>query len=317
MLFSNICKVGTLTALALAITACGSNSPDTPTNNPTTIPTAPTNNTKPDASKTQSEKEKADKAKAEADAKAEAEKKAQAEKARLEAEAKAKAEFIKPKDFTYHNSYFANRLAAANNFKDLLAKTTDDKGQVSDSMYSILVMDNSGVQVSDSIKKKDLTYQIYSNHLSNSAIALISVDSEGWWKPDYLYTYGGKATNANELETLKGQAEYIGQGFMVADRNSNRYGGNGPSQAVVNMTADFDTKKISGNISNGQATISLLETSIRNADGALAFDGKAAIGDYTGTYDGKFMGQGARELAGQVAVASVDLGAVFSAKKVE
>ena len=29
------------------------------------------------------------------------------------------------------------------------------------------------------------------------------------------------------------------------------------------------------------------------------------------------MGQGARELAGQVAVASVDLGAVFSAKKVE
>ena len=184
-------------------------------------------------------------------------------------------------------------------------------------MYSILVMDNSGVQVSDSIKKKDLTYQIYSNHLSNSAIALISVDSKGWWRPDYLYTYGGKATNANELETLKGQAEYIGQGFMAADKNSNRYGGNGPSQAVVNMTADFDTKKISGNISNGQATISLLETSIRNADGALAFDGKAAIGDYTGTYDGKFMGQGARELAGQVAVASVDLGAVFSAKKVE
>ena len=340
MYLSNLSKIGTLTVLAFSIMACSSGSSDTPTNNPTTIPTKPTTNTTAeDKAKAEAEAkakaeaeakakaEAAAKAAAEAKAKAEAEAKAkaEAEKARLEAEAKAKAEAeAKAKQPEAYKSHLGYVRGNAGDFDRILEVTTDkDTGVVSDpTKDTYMPLDGSGgktVNVS-----KGSSYNIYSNNLSNAAIIAISAYHIAADRT--LVGYAGRATNANELATLKGTANYVGKGLIV----NNYYHNAKVSEANTNIQANFDTRKVSGSITDGNFNIGLKEAHIVNDGGAIGFSGLANVtgftrySDYTsanidasGVYDGRFMGQGAKEVAGKALFSSVNIGASFSGSKVE
>ena len=389
MLFSHLCKVGTLTALALAITACGSNSSDTPTNNPTTIPTKPADKAKAEADakakaeaekKAQAEKArleaeakakadkakaeadakakaeadkakaeaekakaeaekaqkakdeaekarleaeakaKADKAKAEADAKAEAEKKAQAEKARLEAEAKAKAEAelarTQPLPYTHKTHVGKDKGKVDMAFFEPITKDSWNNTDLLET--KIIPADNSHEgsatsQVSSSsivngkITSINATYDTYSYNLSNAGIAAIFGQGlyNGQDVSAFLYAYGGRPTNANELDTLKGEAVYTGKGYFDSTRLN--------METVIK--ANFDNKKVSGSMTTADRTaqylhdIQLVETDIRRENGIINFSGKAIdqtnqqVGILHGDYEGMFMGRGATEVVGKVTVA--------------
>ena len=328
MLFSHLCKVGTLTALALAITACGSNSSDTPTNNPTTIPTKPADKAKAEADA--KAKAEADKAKAEAEkAKAEAEKaqkakdeaeKAQAEKARLEAEAKAKAEAelarTQPLPYTHKTHVGKDKGKVDMAFFEPITKDSWNNTDLLET--KIIPADNSHEgsatsQVSSSsivngkITSINATYDTYSYNLSNAGIAAIFGQGlyNGQDVSAFLYAYGGRPTNANELDTLKGEAVYTGKGYFDSTRLN--------METVIK--ANFDNKKVSGSMTTADRTaqylhdIQLVETDIRRENGIINFSGKAIdqtnqqVGILHGDYEGMFMGRGATEVVGKVTVA--------------
>ncbi len=324
MQLSHLFKIGTLSVLALSIAACNSTSPDTPTNNPTPIPTAPstdtgsTDNTSANAdaeAKAKAEAEAKAKAeqeaklKAEQEAKAKAEAEAAAEKARLEAEAKAKAEAeaktsLQPLEYQSHIQHVRHGTYIS----ELIETTTDpETGVVSNPLKDkYMTLDGSGVKYSTLG-----SYGVYSNHLSNSAVAA--------FQDGYAVTvgYAGRATNVNELATLKGVADYSGKGFIAESAG-------GITSANVSIQANFDSKKVSGSMTDGNFNIALNEAHIVNDGGAIGFNGVANITSATnrhlnanGTYDGRFMGQGAKEVAGKALFSSVRMGASFNGSKVE
>lgn len=291
MLFSNLCKVGTLTALAVAIAACGSNSPDTPTNNPTTIPTAPTDNTKSDAGKTQSEKEKVDKAKIKA-----------------EKEVKPKLEV---EDNIQTPSYLTTLLSSIEKGKltdDELDEFFEPITRKQHEPWGLEIISADDSKSSLKVSYSDTTgatYKTYSYNLSDAGI--VAILGQGRYKGQdvdaILYAYGGRPTNANELDTLKGEAIYTGKGYF----NSNQLN----MKTVIK--ANFNNKKVSGSITTVDRTakelhdIQLLETDIHREKGVIMFEGEAidrtnTHGTLRGEYGGVFMGQGAAKVVGDVSV---------------
>lgn len=319
MYLSNLSKIGTLTVLAFSIMACSGGSSDTPTNNPTTIPTKPTTNTTAE-DKAKAEAEAKAKAEAEAKAKAEAAAKAAAEaKAKAEAEAKAKAEAeAKAKQPEEHKTHIGMVGGQASYLSGLTRVTTDDNGATIDPLKEVMPLDGSG--------RKMITrgsYHIYSNSLSNAAISVLIYPNG---RDDVAVGYAGRATNANELATLKGTASYTGKGFIADLRPTDVI----VSEAVTNITANFDTRKVSGLVSDGNFNVDLKEAHIVNDGGVIGFNGVASIANTSqslnasGVYDGRFMGQGAKEVAGKALFtpASVNtnyggIGVSFSGSKVE
>ncbi len=170
------------------------------------------------------------------------------------------------------------------------------------------------------------SYTTYSNNLSNSGIALVKGDGtlNGRLVNDTLLVYSGKETNINDFKTLTGTANYKGISYIgVIEYNDANYV---KDVAEVNLNANFWNKTISGNIVEPKATIVLEETQI--SDNTVSFTGKASRinkdnsifddNQYKGTYEGKFMGEGAKEVAGKVSLTDNfggKLGAVFNAKK--
>ena len=267
-------------------------------------------------------KAKADKAKAEADAKAkaEAEKKAQAEKARLEAEAKAKAEAelarTQPLPYT-HKTHVGEDTGKVD--MAFFEPITKDSWNNTDLLETkIIPADNShersvARQVSSSsiVNGKttsiNATYYTHSYNLSNAGIAAIFGRGlyNGQDVSAFLYAYGGRPTNANELDTLKGEAVYTGKGYFDGDQLN--------METVIK--ANFDNKKVSGSMTTADRTaqylhdIQLVETDIRRENGIINFSGKAIdqtnqqVGILHGDYEGMFVGRGATEVVGKVTVA--------------
>ncbi|MFC0820551.1 hypothetical protein [Moraxella marmotae] len=264
------------------------------------------------------------KAEAEAKAKAEAEAKAKAEEARKQAEAEAKrqAELARtqPHDFkaesftaTGNDDFFEPILRSQYNF--WTSETTYP-------LNNIVAANNSGTDISNStINSQSITngrivninaaYETYSVNLSDSAIAMIKGNGtyNGRKMSEFLYAYSGRATNANELDTLKGTAVYRGQGFS----NGREY--------WATLSANFDTKKISGELGRYNESIALQEAAIaKTFDNKIGFSGKAVytdknVGTFNGTYDGAFMGRGAKEVVGKILISDLSIGGVFNATK--
>lgn len=300
--------------------------------------------------KAEQAKAEADKAKADAETKLKAEQdaRAKAEKAKADAEAKLKAEQearakaeAEAKDRVGQTaktlpplSYRINHTSNTELFQPLLDKSP---------LKTIVSADNSGkkfevfnVQKAPLIingHDRDLTagYRIYSNNLSDSAIAMIDMTGELTKGPYYfgeykqaLYVYGGRPTNAKELDTLKGQATYQGTAFV---RNyTSEYNYYNHDDAIITLTADFDKKSIAGLIDTGRVyNYQLKDASLQKRNDEIVFNGNVhrigiksgEISDKSlGNYDGKLMGAGAKELAGKFELNN-GAGGVFNAIRQE
>lgn len=110
--------------------------------------------------------------------------------------------------------------------------------------------------------------------------------------------YFGSETAEDKIASLKGKATYVGYATRY-DNISKDLGNVGKAT----LTADFDTKKIQGELAmNGlRRNISLKETDIKGN----GFTGRAVAGENSlfttreGTYEGKFYGPNAEEVAGK------------------
>ena len=159
-----------------------------------------------------------------------------------------------------------------------------------------------------------MTYNTFATNLKDSAYALIYGDGRinGQRVNDVLAAYAGRPTLASE-NNLSGSATYKGKAYL-AD-NAGILGSFFNKKADFNLTANFDTKEVSGSI-NWQDTdeyqlnqsINLEKTSISTENNQLFFAGTASRHqplsetgyiNYTGSYDGKFMGEGAKEVVGK------------------
>ena len=156
-------------------------------------------------------------------------------------------------------------------------------------------------------------YDLLNYNLSDAAIARINAFGKVGNNDaglSTLYLYGGNATNANDLDKLSGSFTYKGNAILGSDT------------ADFSLNADFSQKTISGTIGNTSG-IQLMETPINTDSGYLTFKGTAnsfgnnsTFQNYSGSYEGKFMGSQAKQVAGAVSLIhkanpQSTLGAVF------
>ena len=176
-----------------------------------------------------------------------------------------------------------------------------------------------------------------SGYVSREATRYFGSGSDSGRTTEISATYGGNPTLYSQLNKLKGDATYIGRARAVYSSQSGRDRYNQSSGVVQNtnmitLITNFTEKKISGKITNNRdyynrsednlhndapEVIYLHKTTIQevsaNQDKLIGFSGSAAgtspstglgIGtnppiDYSGTYEGKFMGENAEEISGE------------------
>lgn len=169
------------------------------------------------------------------------------------------------------------------------------------------------------VEGKSLVVSKFASLGGLKGIALSNAISTLWnvaKNPNRDVFYFGSETPASKIDELKGTAIYIGNATRYD--NINAVLGN-VGQAI--LTADFDNKKISGDLKlkGLRRDISLKETDIKGN----GFSGKAVAGENslfttrTGTYEGKFFGPNAEEIAGKATFNKElkDLDTSFSGKK--
>ncbi|MBE2895199.1 factor H binding protein domain-containing protein, partial [Spirabiliibacterium falconis] len=189
--------------------------------------------------------------------------------------------------------------------------------------YLWLETDNSGMHTSGSSESsiingryKQMSYEVYSYNSSESAHGIST--AAGNLGRDSLIAYSGNPTKSHVIEKLKGEATYSGKAFVS---NNYRVDTNGQ----VTLKANFTEKTVSGNIASDIEDITLSNTNINLDNGVMEFKGNAnATGkrfgvQYTGEYEGKFMGVKAEQVAGVAKLADSSdlnvLGSSFSGTK--
>lgn len=139
--------------------------------------------------------------------------------------------------------------------------------------------------------------------------------------------YGGYPTNTKELEKLSGSFTYQGKAYI---NNSEFLQNNGGIidryEGDFSLNANFSAKTVSGEIkvTSENSGINLEQAPIQVEKDAIVFKGVAqgnkGFGRYVGVYEGKFMGEGAKQVAGSISAPHISepipgISAVFIGEK--
>lgn len=153
---------------------------------------------------------------------------------------------------------------------------------------------------SSTVKHNGMSYESFVLNNPNSSYGLTFAQGALEGRHNYnafeVLTLGMGTPTSSIHEQLSGSASYLGNALVHDSRDLHR--------GVMNLTADFDKKAVSGKLTWADSQINLLNTEIYTQGGGYEFDGDATLavkGQVTqrGDYYGKFMGSGAAEVIGE------------------
>ncbi|MDO4223714.1 MAG: hypothetical protein Q4D05_06800 [Acinetobacter sp.] len=228
---------------------------------------------------------------------------------------------------TYTGSNELNKAYTVNSSNFTRFKPfTDEK------LNKIVRADGSGASDPQEEVHDKVAYNIYSNNLSETGIALIVAKDHKQgdnYLVDTMLVTKGKATPYSELSNLKGTVKYTGTGFEAyLDNIHESYGKDKDiiSPITIDLTANFDAQVVSGTIHRTSSgynwrEISLQQTDLINRNGGIGFSGIADLNGYKGIYEGKFVGTGAKAFVGHASFRSISssnaLGIVFHGTEIK